>query len=71
VAGYIETEYHLSRSDVRVVDWTEDIKLTSAISAKRITVSSPWRLRLRRPALSWGGTTSASSALQPRFLQAF
>jgi hypothetical protein len=39
VAGYIETEYHLSRSDVRVVDWTEDIKLTSAISAKRITVS--------------------------------
>ena len=28
-----------SRSDVLAVDWTEDIKLTSAISAKRITVS--------------------------------
>jgi hypothetical protein len=28
-----------SRSDVLAVDWTEDIQLTSAISAKRITVS--------------------------------
>jgi hypothetical protein len=28
-----------SRSDVLAVDWTEDIKLTSGISAKRITVS--------------------------------
>ncbi|MDG1302320.1 MAG: hypothetical protein P8R37_12125 [Opitutae bacterium] len=28
-----------SRSDVLAVDWTEDIKLTSAISAKRITVT--------------------------------
>jgi hypothetical protein len=28
-----------SRSDVLAVDWTEDIKLTSAISAKRISVS--------------------------------
>ena len=28
-----------SRSDVLAVDWTEDIKLTSGISAKRITIT--------------------------------
>ena len=28
-----------SRSDVLAVDWTEDIKLISVISAKRISVS--------------------------------
>lgn len=28
-----------SRSDVLAVDWTEDIKLTSAISTKRISVT--------------------------------
>jgi hypothetical protein len=28
-----------SRSDVLAVDWTEDIKLTSSVCAKRITVS--------------------------------